>query len=370
MIRAMRRISAAIAMCVTLTGLGCSRLHSADRNGARATPDASQSGLEATTFVCGADERTLARVLGAGADSPLLVSAAMGELWSAHGFRVIAVPTDRVDAVVGVLRSGRGTQTQWLGQAYSWTEVARGTDSSSRVVALDAERIRLPAGTLRLLARSWIEPGPPREGETAASAMLHVELVPQNFEMRRPEEMTDPLALGHPNIEAEAQGLLFSRLYASMSLGPGQSVLVLPERPEVDWKRVAAEPAVSAKPAESGTASVPAGTGKSAGGAPRLGEVVRANPRISGKGGASDAPAEMMEGPTGPRVLTLGEAMLLVDQGTGSGRSSRGVQRTVLVLTPKLPGEFRLLPGLGQPDVGGTPVPRAATANGVPGQRG
>jgi hypothetical protein len=330
---------------------GCShQSRPIEPDGAKVAPDVAASGLEATTFVCGLDEHALAKALAASVDQPLPIPQAMAELWSAHGFRIVAVPTESADALMASLKGGGGgswggggLQKQWLGQAYSWTEVVRGGDTSSKVVALDAERIRLPAGSLRLLARSWLEPAPPKAGDISATAMLHVELVPQNQEARRPEETTDPLALRNPNIEPEAQGLLFSRLYASMSLAPGQSLMVIPDRPEADWKKLAEEPAPTPPPAPA-QASANGGTAPSKPqGAPRIGEVVRGTPHGGAGGGAGDVSSEAtVEGPSGPRILTLGEAIL----GSSGGRGGPGSSRTVLLLTPRVPKEFRLLPSM------------------------
>jgi hypothetical protein len=312
-----------------------------EHNEAQTVPDVSESGLEATAFVCGVDERTLAKTLMPESERPLPVPQSVADLWRAHGFRIVAAPTESVDALMGELRSNGGTQKQWLGQAYTWTEVVRSADASSKVVALDAERIRLPAVSLRLLARSWLEPAAQRSDGGAPAANLHVELVPQNRETRRSEDAMDPLSLGHPSIDAESQGMMFTRLYASMSLAPGQSILVIPERPDADWKALGAEPAPSDdQPANAGESG---GPGKPHG-APRIGQVVRSTPSAGSGHGAKDATDAMPEGPIGPRVLTLGEALLLVDPGSAGSRSARNPERTILVLTPHLPKEFRLLP--------------------------
>lgn len=349
-------------------------------------------GLELTTFVSGVDAHTLAGALTPFVDQPVPLGRDLEDLWAAYGFRIVSVPVERVPALVQALQTSGSTQRQWLGQAYSWTEVVRAGQSSGRVIALDAERIRLAPGALRLLVRSWIEPTPPQVtvgevvnsgggggggvggggGDAAPGATLRVEIVPQNRESRTPEQALDPLAVNEPRLEAEGQGLLFSRLYTRMSMMPGHAIVIVPDRPDADWKTLAAEPATRpateaalapkrtlddpdavswGKPGPSGTPT-PAATTADAPpvrvGPPKLGEVVRAAPRPAEPvAKPADAPADV--GPVAARVPTLGEAMLMGDapQHTATNGSARRAaappQRVLLVLVPRVPKEFRLL---------------------------
>ena len=356
----------------------------ASSEGAKTTPAVgADAGLEVTTFISGVSQHDLAATLAPYADQPLPISHELEDLWSAHGLRMISLPIEDANALVAKLQTGGGSQRQWLGQAYAWTEAARGNEfGSGRIVALDAERIRLPAGMLRLLVRSWVEPIPPEprvgmvSGESGSEsdlpgAILRVEMLPQHRELRADTSRENPLAIREPKIDAEGQGLLFSRLYARMSVPAGRAVLILAERPGANWRRIAQQPdpstpppapvaekpvaaptnadnpwpkrasnaaaaaAAAAAPAtdewskvrtKSETSSTPAETPTPApakptpppaSGAPRLGEVIRgpiaaaetAKPAISPADSASDlGPAE--SGPSQSRVATLGEAML------------------------------------------------------------
>ncbi len=341
------------------------------------------AGLEVTTFLSGVTPRDLAATLAPYADQPLPISHELEDLWSAHGLRMISVPIEDAPVLLSKLQTGGGSQRQWLGQAYAWTEAAHGNEFvSGRIVALDAERIRLPAGMLRLLVRSWVEPVPPEprvgmvsgESGTASDvpgAVLRVEMVPQHRESRPDTLRDNPLTIREPKIDAEGQGLLFSRLYARMSMPAGRAVLILAERPGANWRRMAQQPELTTPPptpvaekpvaalanadnpwpkrassaasaaavpvtdewskvrTKSETSSAPSETPAlapakpskpappPASGAPRLGEVIRgpvvtaetAKPSGASGDSASDVgPPE--SGPLPSRVATLGEAML------------------------------------------------------------
>ncbi len=348
------------------------------------------AGLEITTFVSAAPARTLAAALAPYADQSVPISHELQDIWDAHGLRMISMPIDDAPAVLAKLQTGGGSQRQWLGQAYSWTEAARGQPlNAGSVVALDAERIRLSAGSLRLLVRSWLEPAPPEpqvgvvSGGAAAlpGVVLRVELVPQHQEAHPDESRANPLAINEPKIEAESQGMVFSRLYARMTVPAGRALLIVSERPSVDWKRLASQP----DPAAAATVSAPpakkvASTSDSesvwpkhpgqvvaapppespqsgpsskdskppAGSAPRLGQVVRgpispSDAAAPASGESSDASQDTGPGPAGFRVATLGEAML---SRPGSGSDSRTPSpplRTIVLLLPRVPKEFRLL---------------------------
>jgi hypothetical protein len=305
----------------------------------------------------------------------------------------VSVPVEQVPGLVSALQTAGSTQKQWLGQAYAWTEVVHAGQSSGRVIALDAERIRLAPGSLRLLVRSWIEPTMPSAGDgsgaAAPGATLRVEMVPQNRESRTPEQALDPLAVNEPRFEAESQGLLFSRLYTRMSLVPGRALVIVPDRPDADWKAMAAEPvhaALSAPAAvakrkdedrEAVTWTKPSGpavvdapvaavpheaTPPVRVGPPKLGEVVRAAPRpVEAAPKTVDVGAAEV-GPVAVRVPTLGEAMLMGDPAPAANAVAKQnvapPQRVLLVLVPRVPKEFRLL--------GPAPMPVAGPAGATP----
>ncbi|MBY0261036.1 MAG: hypothetical protein K2Q20_01745, partial [Phycisphaerales bacterium] len=242
-------------------------------------------GLEVLTLPVRASEREFAtrmtRVAGGMAPMP----SELERLWNEHGLRVVAVEAAELPAALATLggessggAGGGGAQRQWLGQSPSWIEVARGpVRGQGDVVALDIERIRLPAGSLRLLTRTWLEPVPPTKGAEGseksggAGAVLRIDLVPQHMEDRTAAAESDPLGINPKSIAAEEQGLLFRRLLARLSVDGGQAYLIVSERPGVDWARAAQEPEPSSEPAP------PEGERT----APKIGQVVRSGARAA-----------------------------------------------------------------------------------------
>ena len=318
-----------------------------------------EAGLEVAWFVTSADEHALGAVLGKYAENLVPMSSEQQALWRAHGLRMVSVPIDEADAVTGALRTSGQSQRQWLGQAYTWTEVVRGPEMAlDRTVALDAERIRLGPGALRLLVRDWVEPVPGADG-SAPTAALRVEIVPQHEEDRLRAQRADPLGLAPPRIAAEEQGLLFSRLYARLSVTAGNAYLIIPERPGVEWQEPT-EPEPTDENIVANESEKP--TPERA--APRVGEVVRGEPRSTtpvlanqnASGGTSErAGASGGIGPVAPYVQTVGEAMLM--RPPQPGKADARPARAVVVLVPRVPKEFRLIERTARPQpAAGTPA--------------
>lgn len=292
---------------------------------------AGEGGLEVSWWVTAADGAALAEALGPFRGSPVPMPEAEVELWRAHGLRVFSVPVDRVSGLRERLGSTGPVQQQWLGQAVQWTETVRGPEApGGQTVALDAERVRLGPGALRLLARSWIEPAPPGPGETTARAQLRVEVMPQHHESV-PGRTPDPLRLDVQPTSAETQGLLFSRLYARMALGPDRAVVIVPERPGVEWTRAAAAPDgdkselaekdARGKPRSAEAGNEWSGVRAKSGGATSTTENPWAKPDERG----GSAAASKGGGSSGPGVARVGE---VVRAGAGAGGGSGSGERS------------------------------------------
>jgi hypothetical protein len=323
----------------------------------------SEAGIGITTVVCDVSEGILASTLAAYADQPLPISNELESLWEVHGLRMVSLPVEDAPAVLSKLHTEGGSQSQWLGQAYAWTEIARGSElGAGRVVALDAERIRLAPGALRLLLRSWIEPVPSEpiiggvsggaveSGLALPRAALRVELLPQNHEAGRDDPMQSSLAFSEPRIEAEAQGQIFSRLYARMSVPGDRALLILAEHPGVNWRRTAklSDPDRQAEEGLSGSERPDRVSRTAPPGPLHLGEVQRGQ-APSGEGsrhGSTGDPELGQEGGTGPEargVPTIGEAMLGRSNARQNGRVPASAQRTLILLIPRVPRDFHLL---------------------------
>jgi hypothetical protein len=219
------------------------------------------------------------------------------ELWRANGLRVLAVPQGELPAVRGALGVTGPAQSQWLGEIATWTDVARAPEGTRTLaLALDNGPLSLRNGRLALALRCWFAPDRPvdaaRPGPTAG--VLELELVPR-FTPDRPR--TDTLRLLQPD-DAPQAPIVFDRLRLASTLRGGESLLILAEAPWVEWTTPRADSADTAEPQGARTL-----------------------------------------GPPTPGAPTLGEALLGVAPSEASGRRTR----LVMVLTPSVPGVFRVL---------------------------
>lgn len=205
----------------------------------------------------------------------------------ANGLRLFTIPRREVESLRARLRAVGPTQEQWLGQVPQWTAIVKGPRSEAPMrLEMDNGLLTLPAGSIRLLARAWIEPMEPSPGDDGVvRAGVRVELVPQHEEASpRRAGLEASLAVKHPGGAAEA-GLLFSRLEWRATLAGDRALVIVPERPGESW-----EP-----PPEDG------------------------------------AP---LAGPAPARFPTLGEAMLAGEHGS---------RRVVVVIVPTAPERYELL---------------------------
>lgn len=245
----------------------------------------SETGLEVMVFGTSATSPRFAEVLAPYADLPLPIPRELESLWNDHGVRLISVPTDDVPAIIDALQgSGNAVGTrerQWLGQAYAWTEAVRGPAIvRPTTVALDAERIQLDSGALRLLVRGWLEPVPPSvglpvgvvspsgaaPGSTPQSddpqAVLRVEFVPQHLEATARPDDRPFAAPSATKLDPLSQGLVFTRLYTKAQFSSGRALLMVAERPGLAWRELSVraqsqEPEAAAAPRQSAESADP-----------------------------------------------------------------------------------------------------------------
>lgn len=298
---------------------------------------AADAGLEATWLISSAEPGRLATALTPYLDADIPAPTGAVDLWEANGLRLVRVPLQDWVRLAGDLSVAGAAQRQWLAQGAVWTEIAAGPERpGGQVIALDAERLELAPGRLRLLGRCWLAPIPGSANGEPAAAELIVELLPQ---LREP--VREGLAgFGAPKVESAIdQGLTFDRLGLRMRVRAepeeGRSAYVLiAERPGIDWMN----PPVPARERE-------AHPERAAG----LGEVVRHPAGAGGTGSWMASSADRGDaGPSAPPLPTLGEAML-ASTGLAAGLDEDAPPparlRPVLVLIPHVPETFQLLPG-------------------------
>ncbi|MBX3407816.1 MAG: hypothetical protein KF869_13740 [Phycisphaeraceae bacterium] len=279
------------------------------------------------------------REVSRNADAPLPPEA--GALWEAHGFRAYRVPVSQLERLRVAAGAPPRAVRNWLGQALVWTEAVGAPESrTGQTVALEAERLRLGPGRLRLLVRSWVAPEP---GERGVAPVLHVELMPQHHDASRP--MSGESLFAAPSIAATDQGQLFTRLwvrYTARSADEAVVLIAVPPGTDLDQLADSAQRA-----ADAAAAGAPTG----------IGQVVRAGSRDE-----STAPGPSVEsigpgtGPLAATIPTIGEAMLLSTVHAPRAPASSDAaaeqaaarppvtRRTIVVLVPRLPDGYTLLP--------------------------
>lgn len=231
----------------------------------------------------GRDTPALREALRPYESRPVPVSWQAVDVWHANGLRLLAVPLGELDALRARLHIVGPMQNQWLGEATRWTEIARGPRvGGSYALGLDNGPLALRDGHLRLMMRCWI--GPARGDAEGAGplAAMQVEMVPEFLPARRPRSISMPGAEDDP----ASRPLTLSRLFLETCLTGDEALLIVPE-------------------------------------------------------GASVQPGREPSG-VGPRDATLpslGETLLAT---ADEARNRRA--RVIVVLTPSVPRQFRLLP--------------------------
>lgn len=228
---------------------------------------------------------------------PVPVTESTVRAWHESGLRLVAVPVAELAGLREQLRPLGPNQQQWIGQTTQWVEVARGRKlDRTEPVRLDSGELRLPAGSTRLLLRSWVAPAP--VGSTAG-AVLQTEVVPQHVSVRESgrltlEDLTPKAVQGR-----EQEGAVFQRLLLETALDGADAILIVPESPGRSWS---VDAGAASEPGDEWDAGLP--EGESAGAVPGF-------------------------GPPVPDMASLGE-MMFTDRGTATTRA-------VIVLIPRVP---------------------------------
>ena len=249
-----------------------------------------------------ADARPIAEVFAPYLNRVVPVPKDARERWKANGFRMVSVPRADLDAVRDSLRLSGPVQQQWVGESPRWMQAMQGPRwTSPQPARLDDGPVTLSPGSLRLLMRCWSAPAlttasidPAKLPVGAIPGAVHLELIPQHA---TPADRADIAALLKPRPALHDEGALFTRLSLEASFNTDDALLIIPDRPDAEWK-IKTEPA------------------------PDFGEGLFSS-----------------VGPPIPATPTLGELMM-TDLPTGGRRNSR----IVLVIQPIPPATFNLLP--------------------------
>lgn len=325
------------------------------------TPPVSNAdaGAEATLLLATAQPDEMARTLLPYLD--LLPHAAPDALVTAeaNGLRLVRLPLADWPKVAEGLRLTGAAQRLWLADLGEWTELMRGPDRASsrgQVIALDAERLELGPGRLRLLGRCWLTPVPASAAPTAdasvggAAAELRLELLPQLQDLNTTAKQRDEYILEARVKRPIDQGMTFPRLLVQLrsrrEAEHAWMYLVIAERPGVDWRDLASPRGESESDDTEGSRPIPA-----------IGQLVRSGDRESNTdNGGSGADAA---GPSAAALPTLGEALFGAIPTAQADHGSRSTPRVVLAIVPRSPSEYRLIaPSAAEDPAPGAPANR------------
>ncbi|HEX2837737.1 MAG TPA: hypothetical protein VHN77_06375 [Phycisphaerales bacterium] len=247
-------------------------------------------------------------VLAAFADRPLPFSPEVVQAWRQCGLGVVAVPTSEVVTVRERLALAGPVQAMQVPLAPRWMTGVTGTRiEGSQLITLDSGLLRLDRAQPRLLVRSWSVPGEAAKGEPAVRALAQVQVVPQVASVSAAPTRRTPSELlsGTANMPTdEDAGQLLHRLTLDAACDGADAFIIYP--------------LLAATKAEDSSNS-PANTADSPPTAP------------------APAPARTL-GPEAPEPPTLGEVLL---SDVLAARPQR--ERTILVIIPHPPREFRLI---------------------------
>lgn len=235
---------------------------------------------------------------------PATAGAGETELWHENGFRVLEVPIERLDELRAGLPTIGPLHREWLGLLPEWVEVVKGAMLvGGQPARMDTGAAMLGPGRLRLVTRCWATPsvGALPEG-AGAGALLHVEVMPELVTPRRgDDDDLTRLLEGGLAPRSGVRGLALERLRLGVVSSGAGAIVIVPEDPDVDWHAEA--------------------TGRPESGLEARGQRATIGPR-------------MMTTPT------LGELMLT----SLALPESAGDARVVVVLVPRVPERFELLP--------------------------
>lgn len=273
----------------------------------------------------------IARALAPYDDPRNTMLAERAELWRRNGLRVLAVPETELDPLIAAMSPRAASESRQLRPAAVWTPAAEGPTLPTTLFQLDAGTLRLPRGSLRLLARPWLEPvltqtpDPPAQppAQPAPDLRLRVDLLLQHV----PDDpLEDRRRLLQPGpIGPLDDGQLFDRLAAELAIPRGTAILLIAEPVETDWPALVSQSDDERSPQ---TGSEPADPSPDQPGP----DIDPPDPPANATSTENPTPPSTAAvfGPTRARLPTLGEALL-----GPTGYASRS-SRLVMVFVPRL----------------------------------
>lgn len=272
------------------------------------------------------------------------------------GIRAVAVPLSEVFILHQIAPPRAGWSRRWLGQESEWVQLvrSRSVTAGTRASVYGSEQ-RLSAGVLRLLGRGWMQPQAVLTADgRRIEPVMNLQLVAQ-VQQRDPQtqrqnrfEIPDPTA--RPRLQD--QGPFIDDIELSLSVPRGYAIVLTTDWPENDWANidgVTRENLIAELERREAEGEAEDDEDRPAADAPRFGPSpaapIEADPDLADESAqvfdTLDAPMPSLSESFGPRaapIPTVGQ--LLLETRDSLSRPMRGV----IILIPRLPEEFQLLP--------------------------
>ncbi|MEX0876182.1 MAG: hypothetical protein WD114_01875 [Phycisphaerales bacterium] len=279
------------------------------------------------------------------------IDAATRQRWGAWGLRLVSIPRESVDSMLGELRPVQPVSVQWLGEFGAWRGLVRAGELPTTVVRVgDSTRRIEERGRPRLIARSWMEPRMVG-GDVLAGVRLDLGMQIESLGDRLGPGLNEPGRVG----TIDDEGPVIDELLCSLLLDGDRALVIVGEEPGVRWDELP-EPELideTIEPDEDEDGEEDERRDRGAFGPTIAEERAREAERRgedgqTARGAGQNRDAGQIE-PARPRERTLGELMLM-SPGSRIVRlnESRVVpRRVIVVLIPHGGGSYRLLPGGG-----------------------
>ncbi|MFG0247223.1 MAG: hypothetical protein ACF8MF_14355 [Phycisphaerales bacterium JB052] len=291
-------------------------------------------GLEVRLLVVDDTDYDTARVLreiNASGISQGWVDPDTRALWSKWGFRLIAVPLDRLDSALATLTPVRPLSVQWLGEFSAWRPLVRSGENRQSSVRVGESTRSIEPGRPSLIARSW---SVPQLSDGGVDRVLRVDL---GMQVEAGKGNAYELIPDRRRRTLDDQGLVIDELLSTLVLHGDHALVIVGEAPDADWSKLPEPDSQAAFATDAGDEQVVGPGPEEDDDQPDGLEPEESVPFTSPSRAASE--------PEVPALRSLGELMLvapgsrLVKQG-----EARDVpKRVVIVLVPSVRGSFRML---------------------------
>lgn len=332
MIRTIGKCAIVIAMAATiLAGCGSSLRPMQVRRLPPATGapapivTTSADGLEVYWWITDDTDGAVGAALAAFVEPPEPASEPIRARWNANGLRMVRLPAEQFSDLERLLPVLHSRRKLWVGWVTSWTEIFRGRRAGGpSPIIIDGQRSSLPAGTLRFIVRCWPAPAEPTGDRVWGDRpLVRLELACQ---LDIQETVGAAEVFSEPQVASVVdQGPVLRQLTLEALLDPRFVYVLTSEAPGVTWtsresRMGAVAPSASALPPPDGADAA------------RSEDLAQAEPH--------DPISFEALGPPVSSPLTVGQAMLSATQSETSWRDAR----VVVVLIPRSPNRFQLLP--------------------------